>query len=146
MDIYDQQLEAWFPNLKRGKYKVTSPVDRKYNCIGWSAKNNTKFWWPDRMLMGYWPEDIPREETLAAFTKLYTSMGYQVCKDDTPEKGFEKVAIFVNQSGIPTHAARQLFSGKWTSKLGEHKDIEHNLQDLTGIEYGKVGIILKKHS
>lgn len=144
MAIYDPDLETWFPHLKRGDYKVTSPIDKKYNCIAWVAENNTKFWWPDKMLTGYWPTDVPREETLKAFVQLYEKMGYKICSNHNFERGFEKIAIFINQTGIPTHAARQLPSGKWTSKLGEHKDIEHSLEALIGQEYGWIGAVLKK--
>lgn len=61
------------------------------------------------------------------------------------EEGFEKIAIYIDSHGKPTHAARQLSSGKWTSKLGQLEDIEHsNLDDVTGLHYGSVGAILKR--
>jgi regulator of protease activity HflC (stomatin/prohibitin superfamily) len=46
--------------------------------------------------------------------------------------------------GIPVHAARQLPSGMWTSKLGALEDIEHQLEGLAGDRYGKIGQILKR--
>lgn len=52
--------------------------------------------------------------------------GYVPCVDSTLEDGYEKVAIFALPSGMPTHMARQLSSGSWTSKLGRLEDIEHN--------------------
>lgn len=39
--------------------------------------------------------------------------------------------------GIPSHAARQLPNGRWTSKCGQAEDIEHDLRDLEGRLYGK---------
>jgi hypothetical protein len=60
-----------------------------------------------------------------------------------PEPGFEKVALYADAAGIPTHAARQLSGGKWTSKLGRREDIEHALDDLTGDVYGSVVAFLK---
>jgi hypothetical protein len=51
----------------------------------------------------------------------------------------------VSLSQEVTHAARQLPSGAWTSKLGDWEDIEHNA--LSGLEssfYGRVSIILKR--
>ncbi|TAF36353.1 MAG: hypothetical protein EAZ69_10585 [Oscillatoriales cyanobacterium] len=50
----------------------------------------------------------------------------------------------IDSNGIPTHAARQLANGKWTSKLGWLEDIEHELDGLTGDRYGVVGQILKR--
>ena len=44
-----------------------------------------------------------------------------------------------------THAARQLLSGKWTSKLGKSVDIEHDTTDVVarGL-YGEVVQIMKR--
>ena len=41
------------------------------------------------------------------------------------------------------HAARQLVSGKWTSKLGPDEDIEHESPDSIAEWYG-VAVILKR--
>jgi hypothetical protein len=60
------------------------------------------------------------------------------------ENGYEKVAIYT-LNGVPTHAARQLPNGNWTSKLGSEIDIEHNSLDcLNGTVYGKAEIIMKR--
>jgi hypothetical protein len=54
----------------------------------------------------------------------------------------EKIAIYgTGDSGReePTHAALQLASGQWTSKLGKCEDIIHNnLEDVNGPVYGRV--------
>jgi hypothetical protein len=61
------------------------------------------------------------------------------------EKGFEKVAIYVKGNQNPTHAARQLDSGIWTSKIGNEEDIEHSSPAvLEGLEYGAVAVVMKK--
>ena len=54
------------------------------------------------------------------------------CADGTLEAGFEKVALYASASGNVTHAARQMPSGAWTSKLGVMEDIEH--ATLSGLE------------
>ena len=60
-------------------------------------------------------------------------------------KATKKIAIYVNPDGKPTHAARQLSSGQWTSKLGQLEGIEHNiLEGLTGSEYGTVAVMMKR--
>jgi hypothetical protein len=47
--------------------------------------------------------------------------------------------------GQPTHAAKQMESGKWSSKLGDWEDVEHaTLEALEGDFYGKVAQILKR--
>jgi hypothetical protein len=60
------------------------------------------------------------------------------------EVGFEKIALYATPDGEPTHAARQLLNGKWTSKLGRWQDIEHELDGLVGELYGTVRRILKR--
>ena len=59
----------------------------------------------------------------------------------------EKVAIFVSaRTGAPTHAARQLPSGQWTSKLGAGIDIVHDDLEAVGgemaLEFGSVAAVL----
>lgn len=72
-----------------------------------------------------------------------------MCGDGSPEVGFQKVAIYVDSKGIPTHAARQLLNGQWTSELGQDIDVRHDapeellqVQALQG--YGGVAIFLKR--
>jgi hypothetical protein len=63
---------------------------------------------------------------------------YQVCSDGGLEPGVEKVAIYVDDFGIPQHVARQLPDGTWTSKLGKGEDIGHvSPESLAGDLYGK---------
>ena len=71
-------------------------------------------------------------------------MGFEDCDSIEHETSFEKVAVFVDSSGKPTHAARQLPSGRWRSKLGSIEDIEHVLHELEGGAYGSVGLVMKR--
>ena len=76
--------------------------------------------------------------------------GFEPCENGDHEEGFEKIALYVNKAGKVTHAARQLDSGKWTSKLGNLEDIEHaslrSLEDAgTNLtDYGSVAGFLKR--
>ena len=74
-------------------------------------------------------------------------MGYQECVIDDFEYGFEKVAFFVDDESFPTHVARQVENGNWTSKLGRWQDIEHqSLQSLAGTAsiYGHVALLMRR--
>jgi hypothetical protein len=79
-----------------------------------------------------------------AFAAVFVGLGYTIGGDDSHEPGIEKVALFADVAGTPTHAARQLASGRWASKLGEAEDIEHELQALEGEIYGTVALVLKR--
>jgi hypothetical protein len=138
-------LEALFPGLARGGAQVTSPRDNDYNCIAWAAGDTTKWWWPGPNAdEEYWPAGVPREVSLAAFQRAFASLGYTPCEGADLEAGFEKVALFANLQDRPTHAARQLPEGRWTSKLGKMEDIEHALFDLEGAIYGSVVLVMKR--
>jgi hypothetical protein len=79
---------------------------------------------------------------MAAFALL----GYEPCDAVEKESGFEKIAVFADPTGIPTHAARQLPNGRWTSKLGAAEDIEHELHAVAGAIYGTVVRIMRRAS
>jgi hypothetical protein len=138
-------LEHVFPGLAHGDYRITSPADADYNCIAWAVGETGKWWWPGPDVeREYGPPDIPREATLAAFQAALGVLGYVVCDGDHSEPGFEKIALFADAQGKPTHAARQLANGRWSSKLGKREDLEHALHDLTGTVYGSVALLLKR--
>jgi hypothetical protein len=137
-------LEELFPGLADGDFRVTSPKTNRYNCIAWAAGDINNWWWPSAGTREFWPPLVPRERTLSAFEQAFATLGYVACSSDLVEAGFEKVAIFAEPSGLPTHAARQLSNGRWTSKLGTMEDIEHDLKDIEGEIYGEVIRILKR--
>jgi hypothetical protein len=138
-------IEILFPKLRGSEYSITSPATPEYNCIAWAAGDTEAWWWPDSQNIYYWPPDVPRSETLAAFLRAYEILGYSRCHDANTEEGFEKVALYIGPNGKPTHAARQLPSGSWTSKLGQLEDIEHrSLESLINSPYGSIAVILKR--
>ena len=76
---------------------------------------------------------------LAAYIAAFHTLGYVPCADGSLEEGFEKVAIYQSLSGYVVHMARQLPTGRWTSKIGSLEDIEHaSPAELEGREYGTV--------
>ncbi len=143
--MISELLEKAFPGLRSTDYRIASPIDPRYNCIAWAANDSEKSWWPWGDY--YWPPDAPFEETLDSFQEVFESLGYAICQAIEHEPGFEKVAIYVDDQGAPTHGARQLESGIWTSKLGAWQDIEHD--SLDGLEghapaYGTVALVLRR--
>ena len=140
-------LPTFFPGLSTSPHRITSPATGAYNCIGWAAGDSGAWWWPDddpENEAAFWPANVPREETLAAFVAAFGTRGYVPCDDETLEVGFEKVAIYSTTEDRPTHAARQLAGGSWSSKLGTREDIEHALRALEGDVYGRVVLFLKR--
>lgn len=139
-------LEKYFPNLAAEGYSITSPATPQYNCIAWAAGREDQWWWPDPFGQYYWPASALREETQDAFRQAYESIGYSPCPEGGRESGVEKIAVYALPTG-PTHAARQIPDGRWTSKLGQLEDIEHNtLAALEGLRYGNVAFFMKRET
>ena len=126
-----------FPRLRHSRaFESISPPTPEYNCIAWSVQDSEHWWWPSDQ--AFWPETAPKEVTVAAFAAVYESLGYRECETGELESGVQKIALYAKDH-IPTHAARQLANGRWTSKLGKQADIHHDVQDLEGEQYGRVG-------
>ena len=139
-----EHIKVLFPKLGIS-FQVTSPPDSVYNCIAWAAGVTNDWWWPlENPAEAYWPDGLARVRTLKAFRDVFAKAGYVDCPGEDLELGFLKVAMFADASGLPTHAARQLASGRWTSKLGKAEDIEHDLRDLEGELYGTVALVMKR--
>jgi hypothetical protein len=85
-----------------------------------------------------------RRESIAAFVAAFGESGFVPCDDSRLEEGCEKLAIYTVLDNVPTHVARQLQAGLWTSKLGQLQDIQHRLEDLVGSLYGQCQHFLKR--
>ena len=143
----DSWIATYCPSLSPGSYQITSPSTPDYNCIAWAALEDDR-WWDPTDPDQYWPDGVPRELTLEAFIQAYQTIGYVPGDSVEFESGFQKIAIYTKPSGepdgVPTHVVRQLPNGRWTSKLGNLEDIEHELDGLRGFYYGAVAQILKR--
>lgn len=132
-----------FPNSQSSPFEVTSEATGNYNCIAWAVGEINTNYWPSPEAFFAWPPEIPRMEDLASFVLFFQKFGFELCGDSVYEAGFEKLAIFSNQN-LPTHAARQLPDGKWTSKLGKLEDVRHTLENISGGLYGEVAVMMKR--
>lgn len=143
-----EEMETAFPNLRNSQYAITSPPTPNYNCIAWAVGDTEHWWEPIRHIPGYyWPRRAPLAYTLDSYTAALELHGFSVCDDAEPEPGFEKIALYANADGEPTHAARQLASGQWTSKLGDEDDITHDTANaLEGDDYGALARFLKRRT
>ena len=130
--------------LSPTNHSIESPASEDYNCIGWACGSDSLSLWPGSEYHE-WSPDLPQEETIPSFIALFEQEGYQLC--DTPdfEDGFEKIAIFAKDNE-PTHAARQVEGGRWTSKMGYRGvDIEHDgLEAIEGPYYGHAIVFLRR--
>ena len=132
----------WLPKLV--DFTVTSEATTDYNCFAWALESASQ-WVDPTAEERYWPEHISRNHTIDSFVELFQWAGYEPCSDGSFEVGFEKIAVYAKE-GEPTHAARQLADGQWTSKLGSYEDIVHSSPyDLVGdglYAYGRVVLFM----
>ncbi|MBF0180870.1 MAG: hypothetical protein HQM03_12680 [Magnetococcales bacterium] len=141
MSIHDATLTSLFPNLTQAGAFITSMSSPRYNCIAWAAEDQ-EFWWEPASPY-YWPSRAKRENSLNGWISAFQTLHYQPCATGSLDPAYSKIAIYVKE-GTPTHVARQLSNGKWTSKCGKLQDIEHDLADLAGVEYGQPFIFMQK--
>jgi hypothetical protein len=143
------EFQEHFPGISAQNTRKTSLATPEYNCIAWAYGISDIPMWPDlesvKLGIFYWPSEVPCINTIEAFIALFCSIGYLPCDNDLLEPEFEKIAIYASNDGEPQHAARQLQSGKWTSKLGQNIDIEHDTPYcLAGPAYGNVVVFMKR--
>ncbi len=125
-----------------GSYEVTSAATDHYNCIAWAAQSDDEWIWPGPEPFQRWPSEVPREATLDAFIAFFERLGFERFSGAEFDQSYEFVAIWTDDDG-PSHAARSLPDGSWTSKLGSSEDISHlALEALQG--YGVVGAVLRR--
>ena len=138
-----------FPNLTNSTFWPTSDEHPYYNCIAWAAErgpDEQEWWWPEGD-GATWPPNVHRKLSLSSFIQAFGTLGYELCLDGVREAGWQKVVIYLSSDGTPTHMARQLSDGQWTSKLGQDIDITHTTVDvLEGPMYGKASQYLRRRN
>ena len=139
----DELFKASFPALSNVAAKQTSAPDESYNCIAWAFEDNHRYWWPSKRT--FWPLSHRGRTTKQAFDDWLTHDGWIITLDPLYESGVRKIALY-ELNGVPTHAARLLPTGAWTSKLGKSLDLVHALMELEGPIYGSVAGLYAKNS
>lgn len=138
-------IQDAFPNIAIEGYEITSADTLDYNCFAWAMRDEAN-WWSHAEEDGHtWRAGVPRTGDVACYIELFRKEGgFKPCQDPELEDGYEKIAIYA-LDGMAQHAARQLPSGRWTSKLGDWEDIQHDtLAALEGDLYGNVVQIMKR--
>ncbi len=130
-------LRSLWPHLR-----IIGPADSRYNSFAWAAGDEEKWWYPDPPY--FWPSEAERIVTMRAFVRAFETIGYRACANGNLESGFEKIAIYADESGTPTHAARQLNDGAWTSKLGALEVVQYDGVSLLVPLYGEVTTFMKR--
>jgi hypothetical protein len=136
------------PHLQAAEYGVEWAVKSRstddYNCLAWAMGDCEQNWSPALEGGYHWPDDlIVGVPVLDVVAEVFRRAGYAVCDDAELSPGIEKVALYSDAVREVRHAARQIPSGWWVSKLGDLADIAHVAVDAVecGL-YGRVTMIL----
>ena len=137
-------LLSHLAGLRGTDFAITGGWSEQYNCIAWAVGESHRWWGPLAEDEGYWPAGHQPDAAIETVQAGLAMAGFEACTDGSLAAGVEKIALFADEHGF-THVARQLESGRWTSKLGSDCDIEHELEALEGFDdspdayrYGRV--------
>lgn len=152
--IPETRLPDMLPRLRDSPFRITSDPTGDYNCIAWALGDDER-WWSPVDNDAHWPTGLQRYPSGTIISvddvmQAFASEGFVECKDISLEEGYERVAIFADDDGF-THVSLQLPTGSWTSKLGKHWDIEHELDAVAGFDsswpsfrYGEIALIMRR--
>lgn len=136
------RLIGEFPKLAYEDFEIIHPPSDTYNCIAYAAGDITD-WWSYRPEY-YWPPDVPRSPTIDGLRALFVKRGYKKCNGPKLEPLYDKVALYA-EFGAWTHAALQMSSGRWRSKLDVGELIEHQSPgSLVGGRYGRPQVYMRR--
>ena len=131
-----------FPNLASEGFEIIEPPTRRYNCIAYAAGDIANWWQPTRGR--YWPPHATRSHSIESLMEVFVGLGYEQCDDSVAEGGYQKIALY-EARGDWTHAAIQMPSGRWRSKMGLGPVIEHHSpESLSGENYGNPTIFMRR--
>ena len=133
---------------------ITAAPTMVYNCIAWALGSRNQWWEPHSPgsipeERGHWPAGLPHNRDPQTLRQLFQQEGFTDCENGELDPTVVKIALYRTRDEDGnyewTHAARQLKSGLWTSKLGSSYEVTHrNPDDLDGALYGTVYAYLSK--
>lgn len=133
-------IQRYFPNLQeKTNFEFTSLRDPNYNCVAW-ASEITETW------EQCYDEHGDVLESAERYIQYFKDRGFTESASMDLENEVQKIAIYLDTATNKfRHVARQLKNGKWTSKLGDWEDIQHDKpENLLGNLYGDKVVIFEK--
>ena len=139
---WNDVLTGAFPNLATEGFEIVGQPSEQYNCIAYAAGDTSEWWWPDGI--NYWPPWATLTNRIESLQEAFSGQGYERCDDSNAEAGYHKVALYESH-GEMRHAAAQIHTGRWRSKMGKGPVIEHhNTESLSGGVYGEPTVFMRR--
>ncbi len=144
LGIPERRARKQWPDLSEDCFEHTSETDERYNCVAWAVNDKRNWWEPSEEPQHYWPNKATLAYTRAAFREAFATRHFEPCADGALVDGYEKIAIYFLGDDF-RHVAKQLADGRWSSKLGNKKDIAHDtLESLAGDFYGEASEFMRR--
>ena len=140
------RLKKLFPSLASTRFRIVSLYNGRYNCYSWAIGNTSQRLSPQKRPGNLWHRLVNPFTDLDSFVRVFELLGgFELCKNAKFVVGYEKIAFYLGPDNRPRHAARQLDSKTWSSKIGGGCLIHHKgLSCLNGSEYGKAEVFMKR--
>jgi hypothetical protein len=136
--LTEHEIERHFPNLSLDNFKFTSLQTDEYNCVAWVIDKD------DDWIQFYY-DNGNNDVRVSRYIEYFNSLGFTISNNPNLQEGVIKIAVYSDDSNEFKHVARQLPNGKWTSKLGDWEDIEHETAEvLLGKSYGSRLTIMER--
>ena len=157
-----EQLIDFFHHLSDDEnFCIMSRKTPCYNCIAWAMGFDDRWvdCYPDSVMARkkWWPDGVARDFKPETLVKAFESVGFVICDDDTPEDGYDKVALYKVSPLVDSttgkkiadegwsHAAKVLDKNVYHSKMGELFDIHHSGGNVfAGSSYGFIYQFMKR--
>lgn len=151
----EELIEAFQKLSDDDNFCITSRKTPSYNCIAWAMGFDDRWvdCYPDfdKARKKWWPDGVARDFRPETLVKAFEKVGFEVCEDDVPEEGYDKMALYkVSPLVDPmtgtviadegwTHAAKVLDRNVYHSKIGGSFDIKHSGGEVfAGSTYGTI--------
>ncbi len=126
-----EDFYAQYPRLAEdSEQKITSEATDRYNCVAWVQRDMNH--WVDPEI--FWPRGVPEpknDDDLECYVALFRSWGFEEADSAELEDGYLKIAVFATGDAFD-HVAKQLPSGRWSSKGGAMYDFRHGTLEALG--------------
>ena len=137
-----------YPNIINGiNFKIVEQDDINFNCIAHSLGIRNMSIWPAKLELWVWDKSLPYINTINNFVNLYRKFNYEICEDSSWEPDYDKIALYISIlscRNTVSHAAKQIDSYWWSSKMGGDELFEHDLEAIENKNVGTKYVFLKR--
>jgi len=146
-------VEIWSGQEKADQIDWSAASDPvgTYNCFGFALGYNQ--WWEPPVFIdelianeeAIWPLGLSESLDIDNYIAAARTERFYVSQDAMWEESCDTIMLYFTTNDRKfQHAARQVSSGVWSSKLGTGSDITHAIDGIDRIDFGTGRIYMKR--